>query len=61
MAYAFLAISLALAVAFLAVGLSRHMPPSVTTDAANAQERCCWAPQGKETRCFPCRPTRDTR
>jgi hypothetical protein len=57
MAYAFLAFSLALAVALLAVGIRQHMPP----DATGAIAGECWAPKGDPTRCYPKRPTRDAR
>jgi hypothetical protein len=58
-AYALLAFSLALAIALLAAGLRMNMP-DIAAPAVNAAE-CCWAPRGKETRCYPCRPTRDAR
>jgi hypothetical protein len=59
LSYALLAISLALAIALLAIGLRMHLP-DIAAPEVNAAE-CCWAPRGKETRCYPCRPTRDAR
>jgi hypothetical protein len=56
MAYALLGAACALAVAVFLLGISRH---ANIAPAVNAAE-CCWAPQGKETRCYPCRPTRET-
>jgi hypothetical protein len=58
--YLLLAFSLAAAIVLLAAGLSRSAPPRIVDDA-DAQT-CCWAPKnGDPTRCYPCRPTRDTR
>jgi|KBSSwiStaDraftv2_1062776.scaffolds.fasta_scaffold60724_6 hypothetical protein len=59
LSHALLAISLALAIALLAIGLRMHMP-DIAAPPVNAAE-CCWAPKGRDTRCFPCRPTRETR
>jgi hypothetical protein len=56
--YLLFGLSLAAAVTFLAAGLAMNIPPAATDAAAQS---CCWAPQGKDTRCYPCRPTRDTR
>jgi hypothetical protein len=58
MAYLLFGLSLAAAAVLLLVGIRQHLPP-VTTDAT--AEQCCWAPKGRDTRCYPCRPTRDTR
>jgi hypothetical protein len=58
--YLLLGLSLAAAVALLAAGLaSNNRTPVITTDAE--AQSCCWAPKGDPTRCYPCRPTRDTR
>jgi hypothetical protein len=56
--YALLGLSLAAAVILLAAGLARHDVPPILDEAA--AQSCCWAPKGDQTRCYPCRPTRDT-
>jgi hypothetical protein len=56
MAYLLFGLSLAAAALLLFVGIRQHLP-RVTTGAE--AQNCCWAPRGKETRCHPCRPTRD--
>jgi hypothetical protein len=57
MAYALLGTACALALAVFLLGITRH---ANIAPAVNAAE-CCWAPKGRDTRCFPCRPTRETR
>ena len=47
---------LLLAVAVFVIGITRRPAPISDAEA----QSCCWAPKGDPTRCYPCRPTRES-
>jgi hypothetical protein len=56
LAYLCFGVALTLTVIAVALGLARHQPAFIANDAI--ADTCCWAPKhGRDTRCYPCRPS----
>jgi hypothetical protein len=58
MAYVAFSAAVAIAVSLVLLGVVRTLPVPPISDAE--AQACCWAPKSPDSRCYPCRPTRES-